>query len=418
MRIRRTVPPAAAPLYFSDLWHGLVGFFSSYRSLRRLEGDLREYFGVKSVFPVSSGKAALTLILLGLKSLSSRREVIIPAYTCYSVPSAIMKAGLKVVLCDIDPQTFDFDPVMLEKTVTGETLCVIPSHLFGIPSAMDTINKICRERGAYVVEDAAQAMGGFYQGARLGTVGDVGFFSLGRGKNITSGSGGLIVTNSDSIATAITPYHKDLVSPSWGETWVEFTKVVIMAIFLHPSLYWMPAGLPFLKLGETLYHENFRMKRLSGMQCGLLRNWIKRLERANQDRAHIGARYVEQFLFQSGAHARISWLRFPILVQNQDVRSRIYEISRELGLGISLMYPTPINKVTEIQADFQGQFFPIASAVAARLLALPTHSLVSKEDQDAIIELVNRIAGPVSKGLSPGRETMFAREECFERAAT
>lgn len=403
MKVRRTIPPAAAPLYLSDLWYGLVGFIFKDRSIRRFEEEIKEYFGVRYVFPVSSGKAALALILQGLKSLSSRREVVIPAYTCYSVPSSVKRAGLQIVPCDINRQTFDFDPLLLEKAVAQETLCVVPSHLFGIPSAMGEIKRICRERGAYVVEDVAQAMGGSYQGKRLGTIGDIGFFSFGRGKSITSGSGGLIITNSRTIADAIAAYHDDLVSPSWGESWLEFAKAVVMSFFIHPLFYWLPAGLPFLKLGETVYRKDFPMKRLSGMKAGLLRNWIKRLEGSNQNRANRGAIYAERFRLQPVFPARIPWLRFPVVVQDQETRNRIYELSRKRGLGISLMYPASINKIQEIQADFQDRFFPVAMDLAERLLTLPTHPLVSKRDQEAIIDLFSEYIG-LMRSASPERE--------------
>ena len=78
--------------------------------------------------------------------------------------------------------------------MTDETLCVLAIHLFGIPANLDRIKKLCRKKDIFIVEDAAQAMGGEYKGGMLGTIGDVGFYSLGRGKNITCGSGGIIVT--------------------------------------------------------------------------------------------------------------------------------------------------------------------------------------------------------------------------------
>ena len=159
MRLQRTIPPAAAPIYWRDLCHGLIEIFSREGFAQTFIGEVKAYFGVKHVFTVSSGKAALTLILRALKSLSPKTEVIIPAYTCFSVPSAIVKAGLKVKLCDIDLATLDFDYKLLEEAVTESTLCVIPSHLFGIPSDMDRIELLCHCRGAYVVEDVAQAMG-------------------------------------------------------------------------------------------------------------------------------------------------------------------------------------------------------------------------------------------------------------------
>src|SRR5262249_11056928 len=103
MRIRRTLPPAAALLGLGDLLHGLAGAIRSGRPAGRLEGELREHFGVRHVFLVSSGTAALALILTSLKRLSSRREVVLPAYTCFSVPAAVERAGLAIRLVDVDP---------------------------------------------------------------------------------------------------------------------------------------------------------------------------------------------------------------------------------------------------------------------------------------------------------------------------
>src|SRR5436309_1199496 len=160
MRIGRTLPPAAAPLGWIDLWHGAAGALSPATSRRRVEEQIRRRFGVRHVFLVSSGTAALTLSLKALRSLSGRTEVVIPAYTCYSVAAAVEKAGLRPVLCDIDPSTFDFDHALLERTLGANTLCVIAHHLFGVPSDIERIRAVCSARGIFVVEDAAQAMGG------------------------------------------------------------------------------------------------------------------------------------------------------------------------------------------------------------------------------------------------------------------
>src|SRR2546427_8225151 len=134
MRVRRTLPPAAALLKPSDLLHGLAGAFHGSRYSRRLEAQLREYFGAKHVFLVSSGRAALTLILLALRRMSDRSEVLLPAYTCFSVPAAVERAGLSVKLADVDLETFNFDDGSLTKSIGAQTLCVVSHHLFGIPS--------------------------------------------------------------------------------------------------------------------------------------------------------------------------------------------------------------------------------------------------------------------------------------------
>src|SRR5687767_9164577 len=103
MRIGRTLPPAAAPFSWRDLGYGAAALFTPRRSVQRLEEEIRAHFAVRDVFLVSSGTAALTLTLMALKSLSPRTEVVIPAYTCFSVPAAVLKAGLRPVPCDIDP---------------------------------------------------------------------------------------------------------------------------------------------------------------------------------------------------------------------------------------------------------------------------------------------------------------------------
>ncbi len=101
MKVQRTLAPSAAPIKGRDLVHGLVvGLLRPQTTVRRLEAEFCEYFGVKHVWFVSSGKAALTLILQALHSLSGRQKVVIPGYTCFSVPSAVVRARLSVALCD------------------------------------------------------------------------------------------------------------------------------------------------------------------------------------------------------------------------------------------------------------------------------------------------------------------------------
>lgn len=392
MKIQRTIPPAAAALTLRDIGSGLAGLFTGTRAIERFEKEVQSYFGVKYVFTVSSGKAALTLILQGLKSLSSRREAIIPAYTCFSVPSAVAKSGLKISLCDIDPEKFDFDLALLEKTLTEETLCVIPSHLFGIPSAMEEIRRLADRKGVYVVEDAAQAMGGSDRGLKIGAIGDVGFFSFGRGKGVTCGSGGMIITNSKPIADAVAVHVARLQIPGIFETWKEFLEVALMTLFIHPMVYWFPAGLPFLKLGQTVYHEDFSIKKLSAMKAGLLRKWRDRLRNSNEIRSSAGAEFnVRLYLGKPKAYP---YLRFPFLADSRKTRDLIYALSQERGLGISLMYPGPIHEVREIRDAFYNHSFPGASGVAARLLTLPTHPLVQKRDREAIIALLNDTVRP------------------------
>ena len=254
-------------------------------SIRALEDSIRDYFGARHVFLVSSGKAALTMTLMALKASSPRTDVVIPAYTCYSMPAAVISAGLNPILCDINPSTFDFDHDQLAATLSDNTLCVVAHHLFGIPSDIERVRALCHARGIVVIEDAAQAMGVESRGRKLGTLGDVGVFSLGRGKNITCGSGGIAITDSDAIGNALTSACPRLASPMRAESLIDLAKLAFMAIFIRPRLYWIPNAMPFLRLGQTIFPKSVAVKRLSGMQAGLLHDWRQQLSRSNQRRS-------------------------------------------------------------------------------------------------------------------------------------
>jgi dTDP-4-amino-4,6-dideoxygalactose transaminase len=393
MKIGRTVPPAAAPICWTDLCHGVVGIFTPNRSIRALEGEIRRHFDVNHVFLMSSGTAALALTLMALKTTSARTEVVIPAYTCFSVPAAILKAGLRPAVCDIDPSTFDFDHALLERTLNGNTLCVIAHHLFGIASDIERIRALCRSRGIFVVEDAAQAMGVESNGRNLGTLGDVGIFSLGRGKNITCGSGGIIVTSSDQIAEAIDRQCYGLGASSLAEVLKDLVQIVLMAIFIRPRLYWIPAGLPFLRLGETIFPKEIPLTRLSGAKASLLRHWRSRLIQSNRIRSETAADFSQRLSLRPASGACHPYVRLPILVATAKEKERLYSLSQARGLGLSLAYPTSINEIPEISRMFDGKRFPSARSVAEHILTIPTHHWLSEKDKRVIADCVRATIG-------------------------
>ena len=200
----RFVPPAGVPLKMTHVLRALRIAVSSNGRLEACLPSVAAILKVKYVFGVSSGRAALWVILKSLQSLKPERDVVaIPAYTCFSVAASIVRAGLKIHPIEIDPQTLDFDFSQMDLLSDKKLLCVIPSNLFGFQSDLSRVTQIARSRGAFVLDDAAQALGATLDGEFAGTLGDVGFYSLGRGKAVSTMKGGLIVTNSDEIARAV-----------------------------------------------------------------------------------------------------------------------------------------------------------------------------------------------------------------------
>lgn len=391
MRIGRTLPPAAARLAWIDACHGLRAAMAGARETRALEEDFRRELHVRHAFALSSGTAALVVTLTALKSLSARREVVIPAFTCFSVAAAVMAAGLTPVLCDVDPATFDVPEGRLAEAVTGRTLCVIVHHLFGVPAGIAGARRICRERGAWLVEDAAQALGVAADGARLGTLGDAGIFSFGRGKHVTCGSGGMVVTNSSPIAAALGRTHATLDAAPPGAQASQFLKTILMLVFIRPWLYWIPAALPFLGLGRTTYPTRIPVHRLPAFQAGLLRHWRRRLARSNEARTAAVSYFTQALSLSLPTAPAPPYLRLPIVAPDADARRRVCSLSEKRGLGVSVGYPTPINEIPEIASLFGAQRFPSAAQLSERLLTLPTHHLLSERDKRAIATLCREL---------------------------
>jgi perosamine synthetase len=382
----RTIPPAAAPVSTRDLFRGISGLFGD-GYLGKLENEIRAYFGSEFVFLASSGKASLVLILKGLSSLRGRKKVLIPAYTCYSVPSAIVKSGLEIALCDVDPDTLDFDYAQLERLADDKTLCIVSTHLFGIPSDIDRTRRICEEKGIFLVEDAAQAMGVEHAGRKLGTLGDVGFFSLGRGKNISCGSGGIIITSSLEIAESIREFHSELKREPAGESARNLAEALFMKVFLNPSLYWFPAGLPFLGIGETKFLPDFPMYRFSDSKAGMLGSWREKLEEYNRCRMENGRHYTKALALRGERKMYsldLPYLRFPLYAG--DPQGKIQACERGKALGASPMYPGSINRIEQIREQVAGSVCPGAERIAGTLMTLPTHVYLTAEDRSRICE--------------------------------
>ena len=391
MRIRRTLPPAAAPIGFGGLWGGIRG--SALHDHRgEMEQQLRSYFGVRHAVLLSSGTAALAVILRALASLSpGRDEVLIPAFTCFSVPSAVVREGLSPTLCDIDPGTLDFEPASVKQAITSRTLCVIPTHLFGIPANISNIKNLCREHGAYVVEDAAQAFGVRNGGRLLGTNGDVGFLSFGRGKHLSAGSGGAVLTDTTAIASAVLREVSRLPDPGILESARHCFEAIATAVFIRPSLYWLPDALTFLRLGESQFNPGFPITRLSRARAGLLHGWRRRLEDANRRRTANVARLMKALGAFGPREPAVPFLRLPVLAASRSERDSLARLGKPLG--VSTMYPTPVNEIPEIATRFAGLSFQGASKVAELLLAFPTHPLLGEDDLKGLEAIVGGLRG-------------------------
>jgi perosamine synthetase len=402
MKPQRTLPPSAAPIDIVDILHGFAGIVQGKKEIDRFNNGLRRYFGVKHCFLVSSGKAALYCILKALQKLHpDRNEVLVPAFNCYSVPSAVLGAGCSIRLCDVDPHTLDFDARELGRILAQNKrlLCVIPTYLFGLHADVKGLRPMINDNDITIVEDAAQAMGSLENGMKIGLLGDVGFFSLGRGKALSTYEGGIIVTNNDAIGKTLAGVVTALPEYSALQVLRLIIQAIAITVLSHPLLFWIPKGLPFLKIGETLFEHSFPIRVVCPFQAGLAWNWEKKLHDLQARRkanAEWWASYfwdnplpgISSFIRSGGPLPNL--LRFPIRVDDNDIRDAVLLKSEERGMGISATYPLSLDELPELK----NQLFapcPDARACARTLLTLPVHCHVTEHDREEIGTLLARM---------------------------
>jgi dTDP-4-amino-4,6-dideoxygalactose transaminase len=338
-----------------------------------------------------SGTAALTLALRALGKVRGGSEVVLPAYSCPSVAAAVIKAGLRPLLCDMRPESFLMDRERLESRVGDDTLAIVAVHLFGIPEDLRAIRELADSKGVALVEDATQAFGNTIDGDPVGTTGDLGVFSFGRGKPLSLMTGGALVVNHSELRGAID--RPDFAPPSASYK----LMLLLYSIFFNPRLFWIPAGLPGLRLGDTYFTLDID---LSGPDPAMVRmgnelqqSWdhirTNRLELSKAYRDALSG--VERCTLPGSERddPGTVLLRFPILAADGQERDRILSAAKKGGLGATGMYPMPLNRLPGLSDHFpEDESYPEAQDISERLITLPLHHYVTERDIDRIRRIV------------------------------
>jgi len=197
------VVPKNARRYVNEViernWISSLCFDEEVNFLKKLEDGFSRYVGVRHATAVTSGTAALQLALATLR-IGHGDEVIVPSFTMIATASCVVHAGATPVFVDADPESWCLDPSKIEDAITERTKAIIPVHIYGFPADMDQIMMIARKYNLAVIEDAAEAIGTEYKGKKAGSFGDISCFSFYANKLVTSGEGGIVVTDNDRLA--------------------------------------------------------------------------------------------------------------------------------------------------------------------------------------------------------------------------
>ena len=171
-------------------------------AVEEFEAEFAKFHRVEYATATSFGRMAFHYILRAL-NLPAGSEVIFPALTFWVVPEIARRNGLRPVFVDVDPLTFNLDPTKLEAALTERTRAIVPTHLYGLPCAMNEVLKLAEKHDLVVIEDCAQAVGAKYRGRRVGTFGTASFFSFQLLKGINTYGGGMALTNDVALSRSI-----------------------------------------------------------------------------------------------------------------------------------------------------------------------------------------------------------------------
>jgi perosamine synthetase len=408
----RFVPPAGTVLRGSDVASWLRHLAGGDREVARLEDAFRARYGRRHVYLVASARAGMTVLLRAMAELravrgaaagpgpGARSEVAMPGYTCYSVAASAVRAGLRVRPIDVSPATLDFAPDALDATDLGASLALVGTSNYGIPSDLPRLERAARDQGAFLIDDAAQALDARVGARWTGTFGEAGLYSFDKGKNLTSIQGGAITCDDDALAALLDRACTALPAPSAASVATLGAKMLAYVVLLRPRLYWIANAL--LPLGETPFELDSPMTTLAPSLAPLVRRQLEDIERITAVRTANARRLADALggvdgLVLPGASGRDAvYPRFPVVFEDPARRDRALRALVATGIGATGSYPRALVDVPAVQPHLAPGTAdtPRARAVAAGILTLPTHAYVTARDIERIAHVIaGRTAG-------------------------
>ncbi len=365
----------------------------------------------KDIIVTSSATAGLLAALLTLKARSNRKNVIIGGYTCPLVAMAIAQAGLKTILCDLEIDSFDFDLKALERLADSETLCIVPTHLAGVPCEVDGVNRIAKSVGAYVIEDAAQAVGARFEGGdSVGTSGDIGIFSLTRGKGLTIYEGGFLYTKDTSLnqelRTMLTALEQKTRSQHSIEELSKVAQLLGYALLYNPWGLSIVYGVPLKQalrnndiekaVGDDLdgvikanpvsrYRKSIGARSCSRFHSFLASNQARAQRRIEQIKTIGALKIIEPAPSKSG-----SWPFICVICNSKEQRDRILERLWASGLGVTRLFAWDLNCYDYLRNDIAKFDIPNSSRLAERSFMISNSHWLSDEKFDSIVTVIKQ----------------------------
>lgn len=337
------------------------GMLAQGKKVEEFEKKFAKFIGTNYAVATSSGTAALHLALLA-HGLKGKNEVITTPFSFIASSDACLFVGASPVFTDIELETFNLDPLLVEEKITNETRAILIVHLFGNPCRMDKIIPVVKKYNLILIEDCCQAHGAEFGKKKVGSFG-TGCFSFYATKNMTTGEGGMLTTNEESIAEKIRllrhhgskiPYHSKILGYNFCMTDIQ-------------------AAMGIEQLQKL---DRFNQQRIKNAQY--LTQRLKNIEGIVTPKIYAKTKHVfHQYTIRVAK-------RFPI------TRNRLVDILKKNGIEAKVFYPLPIYKQNSYQNLAYQEKLPVVEKVVNEVVSLPIHPLVKKHELDFMVNILRK----------------------------
>jgi dTDP-4-amino-4,6-dideoxygalactose transaminase len=388
----RAQPPVRSPLTLRAIGAGIRAAADGGATQRAtVSRRITEQLAASAVALTDSGTTALALALRLAAARRPGRPVLLPAWGCYDLATAVDAADLPVAFYDLDPGTLGPVWESFERALLLEPAAAVAAHFYGVPVDWPRFARLTSAAGAVPIEDAAQGAGGSAFGRPLGAAGALAVMSFGRGKGVTGGKGGALVAHGETWVPAL-----ESLGLRGGRGSVRDSVVLVAQWLLtRPALYGLPAGLPWLGLGQTVYNPPHPAEGLTALAAGVLTVTMTLAPaEATARRKHA------DILLQKLAHVdcglvipppdtQAGWLRMPVRLTSRD-NSAVSTDPLARSLGIYPGYPMVLCDLPGFRRRVVAAEAPIpgARALARTLVTLPTHGAMTEADLERAVRWV------------------------------
>ena len=344
-----------------------------------------------------SGTASLSAAILASINLSNRSaqatEIIVPAYACPDLISAILYAGAKPVLVDLEQYSPHLSLSQLKEKITDSTVAVIAVNFLGIPEHHSQIRQICNERGLFFIVDSAQW---FPKTEVIGSwKGDFNIISFGRGKPVNLLSGGAVLTLQSEFYNALPDSNLEDISNI--KRTLQMLKIILYNIAIQHYFYGIFTRIPGLNIGETIFKPLTFLSTMGSFYRRLISPNIQKYQHQksflweiHNKLKLISSHYLVDLLPENATEENSVLLRYPILIKNKTIRDKFYLLTKDYG--VSTLYTRPLNEISGLEKILENQSsFPNASEFSDFLVTLPTHENVDEKLIDKILAKLKQV---------------------------